>query len=344
VAVDSDTSSTTTVQHGSYDAALLIVGFVLVGAVGFVASVAWVQVMVWCSRSLLRYTLLGVLGLGTLCAALFFSSGTLPGGVITLFVTIVALWYLKDLQKRVQFASAIIKVACRAIRDNIQMLGVSLGFLICQVAWSVVWGMAVLGVATNAGTRVIKADGQTYAASQCATYETAGPDVSFSGTCTSAGTCVKCVCEGRTVIDGSGCFSYKLYAGGLVTLLLAFVWCYTVLKNIVHCTVSGTVGKWWFLGKSELVPPEEALNWVAVIGRCSDIHTTWCTQGGRARRMWSPRCVSRSLYLSGPSAWGLYWSLLCAWPAKCFMPFTSTPGLAQWRRSSNVCWSWRIER
>ena len=50
------------------------------------------------------------------------------------------------------------------------------------------------------------------------------------------------------VYDQSVCFSYRLRAGYFVLLVLVFTWCCTVIKNVMHCTVSGTVGVWWFSG------------------------------------------------------------------------------------------------
>lgn len=47
---------------------------------------------------------------------------------------------------------------------------------------------------------------------------------------------------------GRGCFSYRLYGGWLAVLLLGFVWGCTVLRNIGHCAISGTVGMWWISG------------------------------------------------------------------------------------------------
>lgn len=108
-------------------------------------------------------------------------------------------------------------------------------------------------MSTNGTTKTLVSDaGQAFGLSQCTTYTTMGPDVTFSPSCVSAGTCNKCVCgpDGVVVWENAACFTYRFYVGSYVVMLLGFLWACAVIKNIVHCTISGTVAMWWFAGET----------------------------------------------------------------------------------------------
>jgi len=95
--------------------------------------VLWVNVMVMFAPVLINYTIIAMATLGLLTTILFFTMGNVGAGMITLIVTLGAVYYYRIIQRRVYFASVNIKVACSAIRENPTMLLVGLVMLVCQV-------------------------------------------------------------------------------------------------------------------------------------------------------------------------------------------------------------------
>jgi len=122
-----------------------------------------------------------------------------------------------------------------------------------QVGWAFLWALASLGVSTNGTTKTLTSiTGQSFPLSQCITYTTTGPDTTFSPSCLSGNhDCYKCVCGSGSVVvwDNAPCFNYRFYFGTYFLMLLGFLWACAVIKNIVHCTVSGAVAMWWFSGE-----------------------------------------------------------------------------------------------
>ena len=57
---------------------------------------------------------------------------------------------------------------------------------------------------------------------------------------------VKSTTSTTTTDDSASSSSHKMNAGIVLLLLLSLFWTTQVSKNIVHVTVSGTVGTWWF--------------------------------------------------------------------------------------------------
>lgn len=118
--------------------------------------------------------------------------------------------------------------------------------LAVQVFWSLLWFVALLGVATNEANPTFTYNGHTYSANQCTTYEYSS-SVHVNGqlmTC-SAGTCYACVCD-TTTVSQSSCYRAQLQFGPLIGMLLSFFWTSSVLSNIVHCAAAGAVAHWWF--------------------------------------------------------------------------------------------------
>ncbi|TFJ83943.1 hypothetical protein NSK_005038 [Nannochloropsis salina CCMP1776] len=243
-------------RHATYEGFKLFSGITLICTLGVVLSALWLQVMVTCSSALLTYTLMAVALLGLLAGTAFFAGANPWAGVVTLLVTVIALVYFQQLRRRMAFATANLKIACRALWDSPPLLGVGVGLLLLQVCWGILWALALMGAATNADLATLRdpVSGQVYPMSQCTTYETLGPNGNFTAACLHTGqTCLKCVCgsgiSAVTVWEDRSCFAYKLYAGWLVVLLAGFLWGGAVVRNVGHCTVSGTVGTWWVSGR-----------------------------------------------------------------------------------------------
>jgi hypothetical protein len=244
-----DENSESTQVYRTPQGVYMITGLILISALGTLLSIAWIQLMVRFAAALIDYTSMAVVALSVVTGIAFFCWGSPTGGILLLIFAGLSLVYYRGIRKRIRFASANLRVACRAIKDNPTTILAGLITLIAQVVWSITWAAAVMGSATNESTRQIHYDGHTYDMARCTTYSIMGPNVNFTSTCTAAATCLKCVCDGTTVNSNGACFTYRLNGTAYFFLLVGFIWACTVIKNIVHCTVSGAVASWWFAGK-----------------------------------------------------------------------------------------------
>lgn len=229
----------------------MIGGVLLLLAVGAALSVVWIQVMVRLAAKLIMCTLMGVIAVCLVCSILFFTSGSVAGGVVTLVFALLVGVYLFAVRRRVEFASKNLKVACNSVLTMPTTLLYALIMLGVQLVWCVIWALAVMGVATNNSQHTIRHEGTTYDLDDCSSY-TYHSSITVGTTtldCTH-GTCHACVCEhgGEDVVvySNSSCLPYRVDGGLYFLMLLSFYWTCCVISNIVHCVASGAVGSWWF--------------------------------------------------------------------------------------------------
>ena len=147
--------------------------------------------------------------------------------------------YVYSVKNRIPFASATLKTACEAVRAHQQVVYVAFGAMVLQVLWIVFWSMAFFGVEANSTD-----DGYICEFFMLISFFW-GLLVRVEGPCAlylrsvwflavvwwfvlrrrlTRGRCYSCAC---------GCVLVQ------------------VIKNIVHCTASGTVGSWWFVANPE---------------------------------------------------------------------------------------------
>eukprot|EP00611_Tribonema_gayanum_P000386 TRINITY_DN1025_c1_g1_i2.p1 TRINITY_DN1025_c1_g1~~TRINITY_DN1025_c1_g1_i2.p1 ORF type:complete len:562 (-),score=197.38 TRINITY_DN1025_c1_g1_i2:853-2538(-) len=252
VDVDPAGGSETPVNDGDNPIPLVLsLGVVMV--LGAFLSTVWVKVLVSHGESVVHCTILSTVAwfvLSAVAAALLGQSG---GAVALLVLAGVAYWYYVLINTHIEFAGKNLKVACSAVLAMPGTVTVAVTLLAVQALWCMIWGLAMLGVATNFSAPITAADGTVYDADDCTTYETQRPNPTFSAACTGyygGGTCFKCVCSGATVYDNAECRSERVSAGVYALMLLSLIWGCGVIANISHCTTAGAVAAWWFAGRN----------------------------------------------------------------------------------------------
>ena len=126
-------------------------------------------------------------------------------------VPLQCLWiYL--IQKHIPFAEACIRVSMRAIDAVFGSLCiVALGAMVVQIAWFLTWLVAAVAILFSMNVD----------------FEKGKPTTTDGG-------------SARHALNAQVIFA-------LFGLLLSFFWTSQILKNLVHVTVSGVVGVWYFL-------------------------------------------------------------------------------------------------
>jgi Plasma-membrane choline transporter len=130
--------------------------------------------------------------------------------IFPLVVALLLIWYARTVWPRIPFAAANVKAAITCVRSNFGMAVLGLSKIPIYLTWLVVWGYA-FGCVLDSPMMQSQGGSETYGTQE----ENEDGNV-----------------LGVLVIIG---------------LLLSFFWTWQVIRNIVHCSLAGTVGTWWFL-------------------------------------------------------------------------------------------------
>jgi hypothetical protein len=133
-------------------------------------------------------------------------------GLLMMVMGLFGLCYAKHVWHRIPFAASNLATAVTAVKANLGLLLVAYGIVFLTIGWTLVWFLA-LGHAYING------------------YFTECDDVADNAP---AGQAPEC-----HISTGGHYF--------LFFFLLSLYWTSQVLKNILHTTVAGVVGTWWFV-------------------------------------------------------------------------------------------------
>lgn len=114
-------------------------------------------------------------------------------------------------RNRIPFAAANLVVAGSAVEAHGTLICLAFSAILVEVAWILMWSLAAIGV--------------------------------FDAT-SSTGTTTD---ENGDKVEVNGGGSYAVY----FFMSLSFYWGMGVINNIVHATIAGTVGSWWFNAESK---------------------------------------------------------------------------------------------
>ena len=203
--------------------------------------------------TLISFVARAMIAMFCLCAVVNFASGNAFGGVIFLLLAAFqACWY-RAVQSRIPFAGANLSLASRAVSRFPALFAVTGGALLLSFLWMLVWCVALIGVAApkSNADNVIETPAGTFQPGLCT-------DVAFDDDiCKAASNCCSCASsDGATtmLLQGGACDAYyggsgSALNGGLYFLMLiSLYWGGSVISNVVHCVVAGTVSAWWFQG------------------------------------------------------------------------------------------------
>lgn len=119
----------------------------------------------------------------------------------------INVWYIFSVQDRIAFATANLKIACKAVETHRSIIGVALLLLLKQLIWISLWTIAAVGIYQ------MFRDGDD----KCAQLEKQGQ-----------------LCGGT---PASVAFFF---------LILSLAWGQQVIQNLLTCTTAGTVASWWY--------------------------------------------------------------------------------------------------
>jgi hypothetical protein len=217
---------------------ILALGVILV--VGAFASAASLKALLQMGEGMIRFSILSSAGLMLVSAFSLAVAGHVSPSLIPLFGGLILLLYYRLVRSRIAFAGCNLKVACTAV-SALPSTGVAAFTLMAaQAVWGFLWGLAVLGVATNySDAFVVSPDGTKYAVGSCVTYvdEPVQEGGSFA---------YSCECGGTMVFTDQPCQSYSVNALVYTLLVFSLLWGGSVMSNLSHCTTAGAVGTWWF--------------------------------------------------------------------------------------------------
>ncbi|CAI5701959.1 unnamed protein product [Peronospora effusa] len=191
------------------DTKVVMVVSVGMAVVSMVLALMMVKLIVAYARVMILVVLWFNVGISFAFAAYGFIVGNIFIAVIGLIIALLNLCYARAVQHRIPFAVANLRVAEGAIARHSSTYVVSIVFTIVQIAWVVVWALALLGVANKIAKN--------------------NPSTNTTTTTRSS--------------------SYQQSGGSYVAyffLLLSFYWGLQVFKNVAHTTVAGTVATFWY--------------------------------------------------------------------------------------------------
>ncbi|OQR95213.1 hypothetical protein ACHHYP_00183 [Achlya hypogyna] len=154
--------------------------------------------------------------------------------IIAAIFALLSLCYAYAVRDRIPFAAANLRTAAGAIKKHASTYCVAFTSLIMQIIWVGIWATAALGLANHLSESQdspVNAGGLANNAKCTYSYQCASNN------------CVKNYCEAPSLKSTS----YVAY----FFMLIAFFWGLTVVKNVTHATVAGTVATWWYSNNSD---------------------------------------------------------------------------------------------
>ena len=138
----------------------------------------------------------------------------IPVALFSLVMSIVGIYYACHVWHRIPFATANLKIALSAIQDNHGLWLLAYLYTVKAYVWTFLWCCAVTEL-------VIFSPSWVY---DCTSTSTNSSNNNNNDVCHVS-------TRGKFIAIG---------------MLLSFFWSGQVLKNILHTTIAGVVGTWWF--------------------------------------------------------------------------------------------------
>lgn len=228
----------------------IVLGMITTLSSAVIAVSLWIFTLSRIANFVLNAILISLIMVPIFCGLVLFFLGYFVFGsallLLSICLLVMSLWF----RPRMDFAAVNLRVACSAVLQMPTLFGYALMAVGGQVLFSILWGIAAVGYATSSNEVTIHAHGLVFNVEECTTYiysdQLSIPDYGTL-TCSDSSSCRACVCDGNYIWSHS-CASPKLYGWAYFWLLLSLFWTSAVIANIVHCTVSAAVAKWWRVG------------------------------------------------------------------------------------------------
>lgn len=169
--------------------------------------------------SLIQYSLFFAIGFNVLLGLLLtvFGDDASTGGIVNFIFAAILVCYAKAVWHRIPFAAANLKAAVTCVESNLGMVLLGIAIIPLVTGWFILWTYTFVCIyhspwMTQQESEMEVTDDFVHAGN---THE--------EETLTAAG------------------------SAAIIGLVLSFYWTYHVLRNVLHTTLAGTVGTWWFL-------------------------------------------------------------------------------------------------
>jgi len=176
----------------------------------------------------------------------FLALGSAPGFFFCCAAGLACFCYVRTTEHHLPFSAANLRVAARGFFQMKGFWKYALGFTALQVAWILAWNIAVVSFAGGDGQEggLIAQQGHSYDADLC--LEVASASAAGGAVCS-------CVDVDNPVQlpyteqegpcpDPTRTMNFGLFFISIISLY----WGSTVIMNITHATVAGTLAHWWF--------------------------------------------------------------------------------------------------
>jgi len=174
--------------------------------ISIVLSGLMILLMLMIASFLIKLALLFNVVMSGLLAVAAIATGAWVPGIIAVIFFLIFCCYAKAVWSRIPFATANLVTATKAIKANFGVTLIGYVMIVLALGWTVLWVTAALGV-------------QDSIISCTTTQDANGNDLK--------------VCENPNY-------------GILFLFLVSYYFVHQVLKNVVHVTIAGVVGTWWF--------------------------------------------------------------------------------------------------
>ncbi|CAN0421906.1 unnamed protein product, partial [Ectocarpus sp. 12 AP-2014] len=237
--------------HGGAHLSNVIVGGVALLGIASLVSAGMLHSLFRCGRGFLAASYAVFVGIMGAVAGVMFLVGAVPAAVVFSVVFAFGLVALRRRKHRFAFGSANLKVASMAIKDMPWTYRSAILMGIVQFLWCVVAAIAALGSFVALET-VAAPDGSSHRAIYCLDFADGGSEDVFAPQ-------NSCVCNGTKISDGECEFS-GLGLPLMIVWLCSMAWGCRVIRNVVACTVSGSVASWWFTPEEDSTPVKGAFH------------------------------------------------------------------------------------
>ncbi|RKP26383.1 plasma-membrane choline transporter-domain-containing protein [Syncephalis pseudoplumigaleata] len=207
---------------GSSDITQFVVMMAVAAVISFVLSMLYLLAMQRFAGPMIKITFVLAIILYFVMAALLFVKGSRIGAIIMLilgFLNMLMFWLWRS---RIPFATVMLETVCSVTRKYGGTIGVSVGGLVLQMAWIFLWLVTAVGVfglfddqRQNCTTRIVNGRQQR-------------------------------VCQN----SGLPAAGYVVF----VFTLFSLYWTSQVLSNVIHVTICGVFGTFYFLEGTAQMP------------------------------------------------------------------------------------------
>ncbi|KAF0686139.1 Aste57867_22104 [Aphanomyces stellatus] len=233
-----NTTAATTEHDGSFTGANLktIMGVaMLLALVAAVVAMALLKVAVAHASRVILWSLQWSIALNVLFAILCAASGLILMAILFVVFGLLAVCYFCRVRHRIPFAAANLQVATSAIKHHWSIFPVAFGLMGVQIVWVFIWAIALVGIVHKKAPPA--ADGLGGLGATCMTNSNCQSNLCGPATPSAAAM----TCQLHTAPGDAVAYFF---------MLVSFYWGVTVVKNVLHVTVAGTVASWWAAGNA----------------------------------------------------------------------------------------------